>query len=348
MPETSTLNVSLDRSRTNWREPTSGSTRCALGLGHVPMDARGRAGPPGDVRWHVMSLAVLNEGRDLPESYRTFLDAAWGPVRVFMAAAAGHGDQVLLPLYTAFGTRYHVPGDARPDVHEVLVEALRELGLPEELVLAAQETVVRRAAARIAPCGDGPGGRGRRHPGHPRRRQRLLRPGRDAAAARRGGRSALGRRTPRRRHRRLLRDQAHPRPQPAGAAPPPDPGAMRLTGSVPEGHTVRRLALDQGELFAGMPLAVSSPQGKFAGAHLVDGRVLLRTEAYGKHLFYVFPDDRLVHVHLGLYGKYTVGSLPPPEPRGAHPDAAGRRDALGGPAGTRRLRGARPGAGLGR
>ena len=85
---------------------------------------------------------------------------------------------------------------------------------------------------------------------------------------------------------------------------------------MPEGHTVRRLALDQGELFAGMPLAVSSPQGKFVGAHLVDGRVLLRTEAYGKHLFYVFPDDRLVHVHLGLYGKYTVGSLPPPEPRG--------------------------------
>ena len=85
---------------------------------------------------------------------------------------------------------------------------------------------------------------------------------------------------------------------------------------MPEGHTVRRLALDQGELFAGTPLAVSSPQGKFVGAHLVDGRVLLRTEAYGKHLFYVFPDDRLVHVHLGLYGKYAVGSLPPPEPRG--------------------------------
>ena len=85
---------------------------------------------PVTVRWHVMSLAVLNEGRDLPASYRTFLDSAWGPVRVFMAAAAGHGDQVLLPLYTAFGTRYHVPGDDKPDVHQVLVESLRDLGLP--------------------------------------------------------------------------------------------------------------------------------------------------------------------------------------------------------------------------
>jgi len=85
---------------------------------------------------------------------------------------------------------------------------------------------------------------------------------------------------------------------------------------VPEGHTIRRLALDQGELFGGAPLAVSSPQGRFTGARLVDGQVLQRTEAYGKHLFYVFPEDRVVHVHLGLYGKYAVGGLPPPEPRG--------------------------------
>jgi endonuclease VIII len=85
---------------------------------------------------------------------------------------------------------------------------------------------------------------------------------------------------------------------------------------VPEGHTVRRLALDHEELFAGSPLAVSSPQGRFVGASLVDGQVLKGTDAYGKHLFYVFPNDRLVHVHLGLYGKYTTGELPAPEPRG--------------------------------
>jgi DNA-formamidopyrimidine glycosylase len=85
---------------------------------------------------------------------------------------------------------------------------------------------------------------------------------------------------------------------------------------VPEGHTVRRLALDHAELFAGQALSVSSPQGRFSGASLVDGQVLQGTDAYGKHLFYVFPDSRLVHVHLGLYGKYTVGTNPAPEPRG--------------------------------
>ena len=85
---------------------------------------------------------------------------------------------------------------------------------------------------------------------------------------------------------------------------------------MPEGHTIRRLSMDHMKLFGGAPVEVSSPQGRFAGAHLVSGRVLLRTDAYGKHLFYVFPDDHLIHVHLGLYGKYTVGELPAPEPKG--------------------------------
>jgi DSBA-like thioredoxin domain len=94
-----------------------------------------------EVHWHVMSLAVLNEGRELSESYKASLQKALGPVRVLTAAAAGNGDQVLLPLYTAFGTRYHVPGD-RPEYDEAFLgEVLREVGLPEELALAAHETV---------------------------------------------------------------------------------------------------------------------------------------------------------------------------------------------------------------
>lgn len=82
-----------------------------------------------DLSWHVMSLALLNDAE--PDS------SAWGPVRVAVAAAAAHGDEVLLPLYTALGTRIH--HDKRKPDRELLIEALGEAGLPAELADAATD-----------------------------------------------------------------------------------------------------------------------------------------------------------------------------------------------------------------
>ncbi|GGN48425.1 DSBA oxidoreductase [Streptomyces kronopolitis] len=92
---------------------------------------------PVEVRWHVMSLAVLNEDKldELPENYRELLATAWGPVRVCIAAEQQHGSEVLGPLYTALGTRFHNQGLER--TRETLVDALKEAGLPAELADAA-------------------------------------------------------------------------------------------------------------------------------------------------------------------------------------------------------------------
>lgn len=87
---------------------------------------------------------------------------------------------------------------------------------------------------------------------------------------------------------------------------------------MPEGHTIHRIAKDHSPLLAGRPVAVTSPQGRFAAdAALVDGVVLDRIEPYGKHLFYWFRNGRVGHVHLGLFGKFRVSpGVPSPPPVG--------------------------------
>ena len=84
---------------------------------------------------------------------------------------------------------------------------------------------------------------------------------------------------------------------------------------MPEGHTIHRLARDHTPLLVGRTVTASSPQGRFAqGAALLDGRRVERIDPYGKHLFYVFEGDALLHVHLGLYGSWTTSGLRAPSP----------------------------------
>jgi endonuclease VIII len=86
---------------------------------------------------------------------------------------------------------------------------------------------------------------------------------------------------------------------------------------VPEGHTLHRLARLHQRKFGGHPVAVFSPQGRFAdGAAVVNGRVLRRASAYGKHLFHHYAGGPIVHVHLGLYGAFTDLAVPMPLPVG--------------------------------
>lgn len=105
-----------------------------------------------DVTWRVMSLAYLNEEKDISDGYRSVLKPAWGPVRVCIAAEQKHGREVLLPLYTALGTRIH--NDGRK-LHEqgdagraIILEALAEVGLEPELVEAMDDVGLDDAIAK--------------------------------------------------------------------------------------------------------------------------------------------------------------------------------------------------------
>lgn len=90
------------------------------------------------VRFHVMSLAVLNSGRDLPEAYAELMERGWGPVRICVAAAQKYGPGVLRDLYTAFGTQIHLGGrELSPDLYR---DTLAEAGLDPALAGAAEST----------------------------------------------------------------------------------------------------------------------------------------------------------------------------------------------------------------
>ncbi len=91
---------------------------------------------------------------------------------------------------------------------------------------------------------------------------------------------------------------------------------------MPEGHTIHRLARELQRAFGRRPVSASTLQERFAdGAAMLDGATMTRTDAHGKHLFLIFrahrPADRLLHIHLGLYGKFPIAAAPAQDPRGA-------------------------------
>jgi hypothetical protein len=91
-----------------------------------------------EVSFHVMSLAVLNEGRELPEMYVEFMKQAWRPVRVLIAAEQRHGNVVVEKLYSAMGSRFHIKGEK--DVDLLISESLKEAGLEADLADAQHST----------------------------------------------------------------------------------------------------------------------------------------------------------------------------------------------------------------
>jgi 2-hydroxychromene-2-carboxylate isomerase len=88
-----------------------------------------------EVRFHVMSLAVLNENRELSEEYTEFMKTAYRPVRVLIAAEERHGNSAVEPLYSAMGTRRHVGQEK--DWDEVITKSLADVGLEADLASAA-------------------------------------------------------------------------------------------------------------------------------------------------------------------------------------------------------------------
>ncbi len=113
-------------------------------------------------RWHVMSLAILNADRQgLSDEYRQRMIRAKGPVRVCIAARQLEGDAILLPLYTALGTRIHVErrGREEGEAEKIVAEAIDELGLPVSLADAAHseefdDALAASHRAGMEPVGD--------------------------------------------------------------------------------------------------------------------------------------------------------------------------------------------------
>jgi protein-disulfide isomerase-like protein with CxxC motif len=90
---------------------------------------------PVDIAWGVMSLAILNEGNEIPEEWRRLVEESWGPVRALVAARQAAGPESYVPLLQGIARRWHV--EERRDLHDIVREAVAECGLPESIAEAA-------------------------------------------------------------------------------------------------------------------------------------------------------------------------------------------------------------------
>lgn len=93
-----------------------------------------------DLTFHVMSLSVLNEGRDLDPGYREIIDAAWIPARAALLVEQRHGAAKLAEFYTAIGTRFH-PGE-EPKTVETIKAALDDVGADSDIIDIAQTDAI--------------------------------------------------------------------------------------------------------------------------------------------------------------------------------------------------------------
>ena len=98
-----------------------------------------------EVTWHIMSLAYLNQDKDIPDDYRQMLASAWQPVRVLAAAEQKYGKEALLPLYTAMGTRLHIEKQERD--RAMIEGALADVGLDAGLIDAMDDSSYDEAIA---------------------------------------------------------------------------------------------------------------------------------------------------------------------------------------------------------
>jgi len=99
-----------------------------------------------EVQWHVMSLGYLNQDKDISDDYRAMLSTTWGPVRVLIKAEQEHGNEVLLPLYTAMGTRIHI--EKMESNRDMVEQSLKDAGLPLSLADAMDDSSLDEAVIR--------------------------------------------------------------------------------------------------------------------------------------------------------------------------------------------------------